>query len=65
VPGDIVTLIKQRYEEMKEMLFEPFTGPIYDQDGNLRIKEGVRADHQLLWSMDWFVEGIESEIPKG
>ncbi len=64
VPSDIANLIKLRYEEMKELLFEPFTGPIYDQDGKLRIKEGERADHDTLWNMDWFVEGIESEIPK-
>ncbi len=65
IPSDIVAVIKERYEAMKELLFEPFTGPIYDNHGVLRLKDGERADHDILWSMDWFVEGIESEIPKG
>ncbi len=65
IPSDIVAVIKERYEAMKELLFEPFTGPIYDNHGVLRLKDGERADHDTLWSMDWFVEGVESEIPKG
>lgn len=59
VPKDIINLVKLRYEQMKELLFEPFTGPIYDNEGNLRVKKGERLGHNELWNMDWFVEGIE------
>jgi simple sugar transport system substrate-binding protein len=58
IPETIRTLIKQRYEEMKELIFEPFTGPIRDKDGVLKVEEGRRMDHDELWSIDWFVEGI-------
>jgi len=70
IPEEWRNLIKQRYEEMKELLFEPFTvegnlgEPIRDQDGNVRIKAGERPDHDMLWSMDWFVEYIESKLPR-
>lgn len=40
--------------------FNIFTGPIYDQDGKLRVKEGeVIADKDLA-VMDWFVKGVET-----
>lgn len=73
IPEEYVSLIKQRYEEMKELLFEPFTveghdpegkEPIRDQNGNVRIGPGERADRNALWSMDWLVEYIEEPLPK-
>jgi simple sugar transport system substrate-binding protein len=70
IPSDWQTLIKQRYEEMKELLFEPFSvegnlgEPIRDQNSGVRIKAGERADHDMLWNMDWLVEYIEEPLPK-
>jgi len=73
IPGEVVTLIKQRYEEMKELLFEPFSPegnlgePIRDQGGDIRIDKGQRADREFLWSdktMNFFVEYIESPFPR-
>lgn len=58
---------------MKELLFEPFSveghdpegkEPIRDQNGNVRIRFGERADRKVLWSMDWLVEYIEEPLPK-
>jgi simple sugar transport system substrate-binding protein len=63
IPDQYRALIVQRYEEMKEMLFEPFTGPIKDQDGNMKLQAGQRVTHDDLWSMNWFVEGITTKIP--
>jgi hypothetical protein len=28
-------------------------------------REGSRVDRDALWEMDWFVEYIESELPRG
>ncbi|MEM3712657.1 MAG: BMP family ABC transporter substrate-binding protein [Thermoproteota archaeon] len=40
--------------------FDPFTGPIKDQDGNIRIPEGQRATIEQLFTekMNWFVDNI-------
>ncbi|MEM2899115.1 MAG: BMP family ABC transporter substrate-binding protein, partial [Nitrososphaerota archaeon] len=74
IPEEAVREIKQRYEEMKELVFEPFSPegnlgePIRDQDGNIRIDKGQRADREFLWSdktMNFFVEYIESPFPRG
>ncbi len=62
----IYDLVMKRLEQMKEatVLFDPFTGPIKDQKGTLRIKDGERASHDTLWSIDWFVDNVVGEIPK-
>ncbi|MEM2932400.1 MAG: BMP family ABC transporter substrate-binding protein, partial [Nitrososphaerota archaeon] len=70
IPSETQLEIKQRYEEMKELLFEPFSPegnlgePIRDQDGNVRIGPGQRADRYALWNMDWHVEYIETPLPR-
>lgn len=46
------------------VLFDPFTGPIKDQEGNLRITAGSRGSHDELWLMDWFVENVVGKIPR-
>ena len=55
----VYDLIFTRIDQMKDpaMLFDPFSGPIYDQDGNLQIEAGQRASYGELLSIDWFVEG--------
>jgi simple sugar transport system substrate-binding protein len=85
IPKEWQDHIKLRYEQMKELIFEPFSPegnldePIRDQAGEVMIdgktyvvskksgerREGSRADRDALWEMDWFVEYIESELPRG
>jgi len=43
--------------------FHPFTGPINRQDGTPWLAEGEVADDGTLLGMDFYVEGITSEIP--
>jgi len=63
----VYDLVFIRLEQMKQdnPTFDPFTGPIYDQDGNLRVPPGERLGHDALWTMDWFVDNVVGEIPKG
>jgi len=42
----------------------PFTGPINKQDGSLWLKDGETADVGTLLGMNFYVEGIEGDIPK-
>jgi len=41
----------------------PFTGPLNKQDGTPWLAEGETADDGTLAGMDFYVEGIEGEIP--
>ena len=44
--------------------FHPFTGPLKDQSGELRVPEGVSMTKEELASMDWYVEGMSATLPQ-
>lgn len=52
---------------MKDMIirgvYHPFTGPLYDNKGNLKLKEGSILQPEDILTMDWFVEGVLGSIP--
>ena len=48
----------------KDGSLHPFTGPIYDQAGELRVAEGEVADDFMMATMDWYVQGIDGELPQ-
>lgn len=43
--------------------FAIFSGPLVDRDGKVRAKAGETLDDADLLSMDWFLEGVEGELP--
>jgi len=63
---NVYDLIQKRIEQMTDpaMLFDPFTGPISDQEGTERLVAGQRATIGELLSIDWFVEGNVGTIPR-
>jgi len=63
----VYDLVFKRLQQMSEptVVFDPFIGPIRDQNGNLRIPSGARATHDMLWEMDWFVDNVATPIPSG
>jgi basic membrane protein A and related proteins len=66
VPEEIRTTIEEEVERFKsgeETIYTIFTGPIADQTGEIRVPEGQPMTDEELLSMDWFVEGVEGEIP--
>ena len=65
VPDNVKKLVKVFKKAIKEGYFDPFEGPIYDQEGKLRVKEGEKLSDEALLSMDWFVDNVKGTIPKG
>ncbi len=53
---------------MKKMiingLYHPFTGPIYSQDGILRVKKDEIATREQIIGMDWYVNIVDGELPE-
>ena len=41
-----------------------FEGPIYNQAGELMVPEGEVADDGMLLGMNWYVKGIDGELPQ-
>lgn len=62
----VYDLVFKRIEQFKDPVgkFNPFIGPLYDNKGNLRLKDGEEGTFGLLWSIDWFVDNIVGEVPK-
>jgi basic membrane protein A and related proteins len=58
VPEDIRGEIETRQQEIVDGEFEPFTGPIVDQDGNEVLADGETMTLDELLSIDFFVEGV-------
>lgn len=60
VPNEVQRLV----EAMKKMIttyeFNPFTGPIYDNTGKLRLEEDEIATPDDILSINWFVDNVES-----
>jgi len=59
--------VKAKAEEVKAAItageYFAFTGPIKDNTGKLRLKEGEIADRAHLDSMNYYVEGIDAKVP--
>jgi len=54
-------LVMQRLNAMNKTVpdFDPFTGPIYANNGTLMVQEGEKLGHDDLWTMQWYVQGVE------
>jgi basic membrane protein A and related proteins len=57
-------LSMKRYDQVKAETFEPYTGPIKDQSGKVRIAAGKKATVGELIAIDYFVDNVKGEIPK-
>ena len=44
--------------------WNPFTGPIADQDGKERYAAGVVAPDKDLLGMNWYVKGVDDKLPQ-
>lgn len=59
--------MKHLIETMKQSItsneFQIFTGPIYDQSHQLRVKSGETLTYDDIILMDWLVEGVEGDVP--
>ena len=63
VPDDVKDLVNQEEEKILSGEWDVFCGPIYDQDGQLRVPEGECMSDADMLSMDWFVQGVVGTIP--
>jgi simple sugar transport system substrate-binding protein len=62
----VYDLVMRRLDGMKSPSepFEPFTGPLRDRSGALRLKAGERIQVPALLSMDWFAAGVAGDLPR-
>jgi basic membrane protein A and related proteins len=63
VPKAVQDQVKKLEAEIKAGKFHPFTGPVVDQDGKVRVPAGQTISDQDLQKMDYYVQGVASKMP--
>ena len=58
VPEETRQLVLDTVEGLRDGSIQPFTGPVYDQNGEARIAEGEVATDEYLQGVDWLVQGV-------
>ncbi|MDD3242365.1 MAG: BMP family ABC transporter substrate-binding protein [Eubacteriales bacterium] len=62
VTDETKTLISEKEALIKSGDWDVFTGPIKDQDGNVKIAEGQKMTDDEMENMMWFVEGVVGSV---
>ncbi|HMB47639.1 MAG TPA: BMP family ABC transporter substrate-binding protein [Afifellaceae bacterium] len=64
LPEDVVAMAKQTTADIESGKLLPFKGPIRKQDGTEVIGEGEALTDDVLLGMNYYVEGVEGELPQ-
>ncbi|GIM27364.1 BMP family ABC transporter substrate-binding protein [Clostridium polyendosporum] len=62
-PDNAKAIVDKTKEDIKTGKNKIFVGPIKDQSGNLKVKDGEVMSDDAIWNINWFVEGVEGTIP--
>ncbi|MDD9716860.1 BMP family ABC transporter substrate-binding protein [Dinoroseobacter sp. PD6] len=63
VPADIKAEAEAMIAAITAGEYHPFTGPIMKQDGSVFLAEGEVATDEQLLTMNFYIEGIDGDIP--
>jgi simple sugar transport system substrate-binding protein len=63
VPDDVKAMAEETIAKVKSGELHPFTGPIYKQDGTLLAAEGEVVGDDVLATMNFYVKGVEGDVP--
>ena len=64
LPDDVAKEAAEMTEKIRSGAFHPFTGPITKQNGELAIAEGEVLDDETMLGMNWYVQGIDDQLPQ-
>jgi len=62
IPDPVVQEISAKRAAIAAGTFKPFSGPITDQSGKLRIAQGASMQDKDIMEMKWFVEGVQGKL---
>ncbi len=65
VPADVKAKVDEVKAAMKAGTFDPFTGPITDSAGKVRLAKDAKSDDDWKGKIDFYVKGVEGKIPAG
>jgi len=63
MPADVEEVAQSMKDAISAGEYFAFTGPLYDNEGNLQLADGEIADDGHLNQMMYYVEGINAKVP--
>ena len=64
LPDDVAAMATETAAKIASGEMHVFDGPIHRQDGDMAIGEGERLDDGTLLGMNWYVMGVDDELPQ-
>ncbi|MCO6390428.1 BMP family ABC transporter substrate-binding protein [Aliihoeflea aestuarii] len=64
MPDDVRAEATETEESIRSGAFNPFTGPVNKQDGSVWLAEGEVAEDSVLLGLNFYVEGIDDQLPQ-
>ena len=64
MPDDVAERAEATEQAITSGELEPFTGPINKQDGTEWLADGVKATEGELLGLNFYVEGVEGDLPQ-
>ncbi|MDO6964034.1 BMP family ABC transporter substrate-binding protein [Rhizobium alvei] len=64
MPDDVKKMAEETEAKIKSGELKPFTGPLKKQDGTEWLKAGESAGDDVLGGLNFYVEGVEGDLPK-
>jgi simple sugar transport system substrate-binding protein len=65
IPEAAKKLVEEKKAAIKAGKLQVFTGPIKAQDGSIKLAAGKSLTDKEIDSVNWYVEGVEGQIPGG
>jgi len=62
VPEDVIEKVEAVKEKFLNEGFEPFVGPLYDQQGKLMVEEGKTMSAEELLRINWMLDNIKGNL---
>lgn len=63
VPQDVKALLAVRQKAILAGSLKPFSAPLTDNEGRLRLAQGA-LDDAAIGQMNWFVQGVVGSVPR-
>ncbi len=63
VPADVKALVEKASAGLKDGTLTPFTGPVVDNTGKVRLAKGTPSDDKWLGGINFYVKGVEGKVP--
>lgn len=64
VPADVQAAAEAVKKEIIAGTLHPFAGPVYNQAGEVVVAEGAVMSDEDLLKMNWYVQGVQGDIPE-